>query len=77
LSFLTKEIRSFVHDVLGLKSENLSKNSKLEPVMDLVLKLRQQARDNKDWATSDQIRDGLQNAGIVVKDGKDGTSWIG
>jgi cysteinyl-tRNA synthetase len=43
--------------------------------MDLVLDLRQQARTNKDWTTSDKIRDGLAAAGIVVKDGKEGTSW--
>ena len=43
--------------------------------MDLVLDLRQEARANKDWSTSDKIRDGLANAGIVVKDTKDGTSW--
>ncbi len=39
-------------------------------VMELVLDLRQQARTNKDWTTSDKIRDGLAAAGIVVKDGK-------
>ena len=44
-------------------------------LMDLVLDLRQEARANKDWSTSDKIRDGLANAGIVVKDTKDGTSW--
>jgi cysteinyl-tRNA synthetase len=44
-------------------------------VMDLVIDLRQQARDNKDWTTSDKIRDGLATAGIVIKDTKEGTSW--
>jgi cysteinyl-tRNA synthetase len=43
--------------------------------MDLVIELRQQARENKDWITSDKIRDGLAAAGIVIKDGKDGTTW--
>jgi cysteinyl-tRNA synthetase len=43
--------------------------------MDLVLTLRQQAREQKDWTTSDKIRDGLAAAGIIVKDGKEGTSW--
>ena len=43
--------------------------------MDLVLDLRQEARANKDWSTSDKIRDGLAAAGIVVKDEKDGSSW--
>jgi cysteinyl-tRNA synthetase len=43
--------------------------------MDLVLELRQEAREKKDWSTSDKIRDGLAAAGIVVKDGKEGTTW--
>jgi len=68
-------MQAFIHDVLGLKAENNQTETRLAPVMDLVLDLRQQARSNKDWTTSDQIRDGLAKAGIVVKDGKDGTSW--
>jgi cysteinyl-tRNA synthetase len=43
--------------------------------MDLVLELRQKARSEKDWPTSDLIRDGLKKAGIEVKDGKDSSSW--
>jgi cysteinyl-tRNA synthetase len=76
LILLTKEVNAFVFDVLGLASLTASgDDSKLEGVMDLVLNLRQQARENKDWTTSDKIRDGLAAAGLVVKDGKDGTSW--
>jgi cysteinyl-tRNA synthetase len=43
--------------------------------MDLVLDIRKSARENKDWTTSDKIRDGLAIAGIEVKDGKEGTTW--
>ena len=75
LSLLTTEMHSFVYDVLGLEMSSQQDDSKLDGVMDLVLNLRQQARTNKDWTTSDQIRDGLAAVGIVVKDGKDGTSW--
>ena len=76
LDELTKNMNAFVFDVLGLTTLSESgDNSKLEGVMDLVLNLRQQARENKDWATSDKIRDGLAAAGLVVKDGKEGTSW--
>lgn len=76
LALLTSEMTAFIHDVLGLKAVEESKSdTRLEPVMDLVLDLRQQARTNKDWTTSDQIRDGLAKAGIVVKDGKEGTTW--
>ena len=72
---LTKEMNGFISNVLGLQTSSENNDSKLAPVMDLVLDLRQQARSNKDWTTSDKIRDGLAAAGIVVKDGKEGTTW--
>lgn len=75
LKLLSTEVHRFVEQVLGIQLEQEGAGSKLAPVMDLVLTLRQQAREQKDWATSDKIRDGLAAAGIVVKDGKDGTSW--
>ena len=75
LSFLSKEMNGFVFNVLGLSKLTSDDNSKLARVMDLVLELRQQARDIKDWTTSDKIRDGLAGAGIVVNDGKEGCSW--
>ncbi|MEN9445677.1 MAG: hypothetical protein RL728_189 [Bacteroidota bacterium] len=75
LSLLSTEMHCFVSDVLGLAMTTEQDDSKLDGVMELVLNLRQQARTNKDWTTSDQIRDGLAAVGIVVKDGKDGTSW--
>lgn len=75
LDLLTFEITSFVGDVLGLTIEKINSDSKLAPVMDLVLDIRKSARENKDWTTSDKIRDGLAAAGIVVKDGKEGTTW--
>lgn len=74
-SNLEKEIKSFVQDVLGLELTAGSSDTKLIPVMDLVIELRQHARQNKDWTTSDKIRDGLAAAGIVIKDGKEGTTW--
>ncbi|MBL1279946.1 MAG: cysteine--tRNA ligase [Fluviicola sp.] len=75
LALLQKEMNGFVTSVLGISAQQESSNDKLSPVMDLVLDLRQEARINKDWGTSDKIRDGLAAAGIVVKDGKDGSSW--
>jgi cysteinyl-tRNA synthetase len=74
-SLLEKELSGFVQNVLGLELHVGSSDSKLNPVMDLVIELRQQARQNKDWTTSDKIRDGLAAAGIVIKDGKEGTTW--
>ena len=75
LELLRKEMNIFVLDVLGMKLESAGSSDRLSPVMDLILDLRADARTNKDWTTSDKIRDGLAAAGIIVKDGKEGTSW--
>jgi cysteinyl-tRNA synthetase len=47
----------------------------LQGLMELVIEMRQQARQNKDWGTSDKIRDTLNAIAIELKDGKEGTSW--
>lgn len=72
---LLKEMKGFLMDVLGVKGEETQADDRLSPVMDLVLELRQSAREAKDWTMSDKIRDGLLAAGIIVKDSKEGTSW--
>ena len=72
---LTEAMSTFVYDILGISSEDKSQDNRLGPVMDLVINLREQAREQKDWTTSDKIRDGLSAAGIIVKDSKDGTKW--
>ena len=65
----------WVFDILGLRDEKTTTESNnLAPVMDLVLELRRDAKENKNWALSDKIRDGLAAAGIKVMDKKDGTS---
>ncbi|WP_107040187.1 cysteine--tRNA ligase [Brumimicrobium mesophilum] len=74
---LTFAMNEFVFDVLGLTlpSEEKGNNESLETVMELVLQMRQKARENKDWTTADAIRDKLNEAKIVVKDDKDGATW--
>ena len=72
---LTKEFNAFIFDVLGLEKESEAGKSKVDDVMSLLMEIRAEAREKKDWGTSDLIRDRLQAAGIVVKDSKDGTSW--
>lgn len=66
-----------IFNILGLKDEQAEggNNQALDAVMQLILEIRQDARTNKDWGTSDKIRDALKAAGIVVKDEKDGASW--
>ncbi len=79
LTHLKTIFQSFVVDILGLKPEAASTSGKsdetLKGVMQLVLDLRQQARSQKDFATSDKIRDDLAALNIAVKDSKDGASW--
>lgn len=67
----------FVFDVMGLKKEDETgkSNQALEKVMNLILDLRAKAKSNKDFATSDEIRNKLTEANIQVKDGKEGTTW--
>lgn len=76
-ALLGKEVNAFVFDVLGLKEVAATKESNkgLDTVMELVLDMRQKAREDKDWTTADAIRDKLNEASIVVKDGKDGVTW--
>jgi cysteinyl-tRNA synthetase len=63
-------------DVLGLTfTETQNSSEHLEQVMNMVLELRAQVRAEKNWSLADSIRDGLANAGIEVKDGKDGANW--
>jgi cysteinyl-tRNA synthetase len=74
LNKLQTLINDFVFDVFGLKDEETS-NTELNAVLDMVIDLRKDAKENKDYATSDKIRIGLQNIGIQLKDSKDGTTW--
>ena len=76
LALLKETIQGFVFDVLGLEAVNANSNSELlENVVNMLIKMRKQARDAKNWALSDQIRDELLALGIQLKDGKDGTSF--
>jgi len=70
--------QAFVFDIFGLKAENQGEagNSEvLNEVVELLMKLRAEAKANKDWATSDKIRNELAAIGFDIKDGKDGVSW--
>ena len=77
LSKLKQVYKTFVEDVFGLQSEETSgsDDQALDKVMQLIIDIRAQARQNKDWGTSDLIRDTLTEAQIQLKDGKEGTTW--
>ena len=79
LQELASTMRLFTFDLLGLKDSSAEGNANREKafgkVMDMVLHLRQQAKEAKDWAVSDQIRDALNDAGFIINDTKDGATW--
>lgn len=72
---LQQAVNTMVFDILGLQEEQEAGSQKLDGLMELLLELRAQAKANKDWATSDAIRDRLAGLGIQVKDSKTGSSW--
>ena len=79
LAFLKDKMKAFTEDVLGLSFNSNQTEDKvstaLEGTVNLLIEMRKKARDNKDFATSDAIRDQLLALGIQLKDGKDGTSF--
>jgi len=75
-ALLQKQMKIFIEDIFGLKSITEADNEKLRGVMQLVIDIRKEARGKKDFATSDRIRNQLQQLGILLKDEKDGSiSW--
>jgi cysteinyl-tRNA synthetase len=77
LETLKKLMRSFVFEVLGLCDESKSAGGSevIEGLMKLIIDIRKSARENKDWGTSDKIRDELKAIGVEIKDGKEGVEW--
>jgi cysteinyl-tRNA synthetase len=68
--------KTFLGDILGIRLEGAGSDSQslapYEGAVDLLLQIRREAKQRKDWATSDQIRDALSALGFDVKDTKDG-----
>lgn len=66
----------WINDILGIKGEQ---NSDMMPTIDglvkMIIELRADARANKDWAKSDELRDKLAALGVKIKDGKEGVTW--
>ena len=67
----------YLEDILGLRLEGSadSHNDAYKGAVDLLLEIRKQAKANKDWATSDKIRNELTALGFQIKDTKDGFEW--
>jgi cysteinyl-tRNA synthetase len=78
LALLKKTMQGFIFDVLGLLDtvhQDSVNSEQLAGAVALLIALRNQARSNKDFATSDQIRHQLLEVGIQLKDGKEGTTF--
>ena len=77
LETLKTLLREYIFDVLGLQNalSQSEENEALKKVMELIIQLRSEARSRKDFATSDQIRDSLLQAGIQLKDTRNGVEW--
>jgi cysteinyl-tRNA synthetase len=87
LKELAQVMHLFVEDILGLnvqpsafgsaegQGKNIQREEAFGKVVDMLLELRAKAKAEKDWSTSDHIRDELAAAGFEVKDTKDGVTW--
>ena len=77
LQALSQTMHLWIEDILGLinTNDNGGENKALDKVMQMVLDIRAKAKADKDWATSDKIRDDLNEAGIIIKDTPDGAIW--
>jgi cysteinyl-tRNA synthetase len=76
---LVEKMKNFIEDIMGIsfgKSKKSDSNTALEGTVNMLIDFRKIARDNKDFQTSDRIRDELSGLGIQLKDEKDGTSFI-
>lgn len=72
-----KELFDTYIDILGLQTEQSSSKylDSYKKAVDLLLSLRLEAKQSKNWALSDRIRDELASYGFVVKDTKEGFEW--
>ena len=77
LDSLKELFSTFVFEILGLKDESAIKGDEklTEELMKIIIGLRQDAKNKKDFPASDKIRNELKNAGVVLKDLKDGADW--
>lgn len=77
LDALKKLYKTFYFDILGLELEVKSEenNAVTEELMELILAFRKAAKEQKDFATADKIRDKLKELNINIKDSKDGAEW--
>lgn len=76
LDALKQFMQSFVVEILGLRNDALAGDTDdTDALMQIIITLRNEAKKNKDFTTSDRIREDLQTIGVQLKDSKEGTLW--
>ena len=78
LEKLNKHYQVFVFDILGLQAESDSStnnNETVDELMHLIIDIRKDAKENKNWGTADLIRDELKKLNISIKDTKENSTW--
>jgi cysteinyl-tRNA synthetase len=76
IDLLKNLFNKYAIEIFGLQSISIENNSSgINELMSLILEVRNNLKENKDWVNADKIRDGLNNINIEIKDNKDGSSW--
>lgn len=70
---LNDTYKNFLVDIFGMVPLQVEQNNKLDQVLSMLIEIRKDAKARKDFATSDQIRNKLSEAGVILKDEKDGS----
>ena len=71
-SLLQSKMKIFVEDIFGLKSEQKGNSNQLDGIMQVIIDLRKEAKERRNYVTSDKIRNELLKVGVSIKDEKDG-----
>lgn len=72
VTLLKKQLHAYIKDIFGLQNSKANNNDKLEGVLQLLINIRKEAKNRKDFVTSDKIRNELSALGVQLKDEKDG-----
>jgi cysteinyl-tRNA synthetase len=73
MALIKDTFKVFLEDILGMQAMQAQQTDKLDRALSLLIEIRSDAKKRKDFATSDQIRNKLASAGIMLKDEKDGS----
>ncbi len=72
LQLLQQQLKLYIEDIFGLTGERTADDGKLDGVLQLLIDIRKEAKQRKDFVTSDKIRNELASLGVQLKDEKDG-----